>query len=1026
MLLLDEKDNPVDVYRMGVRIFPDGREDKSKSPLSVLRREKRGTRRNLDRYLERREQLLKWLDTEGFLPQTEPERTQLFAQDPLALRVKGLDESLSLGELGRAFIHLAKRRGFKSNRKANTNEKDSIMFDAMHHLEQALIETNSRTVGEYLFNRNYGLGLKEQHLRKALRFRYDASNPEEDRIFPTRAMIEGEFDILWEKQVRYQAALTPERYAALREIIFYQRPLKPVLPGNCTFEPGEHRCAKAHPYFQISRIWQDVNNLQLINVANGEIIDLSLEQKHKLFLKLNQSKEASFSSLRKELFKKEAETYRFNFENETRTKFKGNEVYHAVQSKLKKAWENRSEEQQIQTIELLIGDEKDEQAVQLLQRMGYTEGEIEQLIAIRFPDGYGSLSLLAIRKILPYLQQGYRYDEACTQAGYNHSHSGTGEVFQDGDLPYYGALLKQQVLPLQRKSYDPDSDQYGRINNPTVHIGLNQLRHLLNAMCKRYGAPKQIVVELARDLKMGEQEKIDLKKRQRKNLETNERITLELEKLRVSNNYENRTKFKLWEELNRDPLQRCCIYTGKMINMERLFSPDVQIEHILPKSRTFDDSNSNKTLSYAAANRYKGERSPFEAFGESRDGYQWEDIVARAQNLPNNKRKRFQKNAMELFKEEGDVIARMLNDTRYMSRVALTYVKYVCGEYQAWAVNGMLTARLRKYWGLNSILDENDEKNRTDHRHHAIDAMVIGLTSRSTVKLLAEAIRSENDRYLSRLANPFEGFNVDRLREKVNQIIISYRPDQVKPSELQKRNQTAGALMEETAYGLVKIDEKDSERGIFSVRKDIGSIRFKDIESVKSPEIKKQLIELMNNTASEEEFVEQLKAWAKAQNIKKVRMLVRLNFSTMIKVLDKTGNAYKYYSSDENLCADVYNPRPFDPSSSWKVEIINSYAMHQQNFTPEWKKQFPMAKLVMRLYKNDVVAYTNDEGIRELRRVRKMTRGTVYLREMNVASKEKSIDGIGEIFSGNILFKKHACKAGVDILGRLYDPKAEE
>ena len=221
------------------------------------------------------------------------------------------------------------------------------------------------------------------------------------------------------------------------------------------------------------------------------------------------------------------------------------------------------------------------------------------------------------------------------------------------------------------------------------------------------------------------------------------------------NNGYNRLLLKLWEELNPNkPEDRVCIYSGKPINIEMLFSADVDIDHILPWSRTLDDSQANKLLCIKSANRQKGNRAPTKVT-EWQDRY--DEIQARVARLPKNKRWRFAADAMEKFEKDGGFLARQLTDTQYLSRMAREYLECLypteepnqSGELKkrqhVIVSPGRLTEMLRRNWGLNSLLPDSNlgetaqAKNRKDHRHHAIDAAVVGVTTRSLLQKISNA-----------------------------------------------------------------------------------------------------------------------------------------------------------------------------------------------------------------------------------------------------------------------------------------------
>jgi len=1029
MLELDKQNNPCGIINMGVRIFPDGRDDKSKEPLSVSRRTYRGMRRNLDRYLDRRNRILEFFDRNGFLPQQNPERRQVFLKDPVELRKDALDRQITLSDMARAVIHLAKRRGFKSNRKTD-KESQTAYSEAIKNLE-TLLKENARTLGEYLWMRNSDLPKDKHNTKKPIKFRYEKGLPEEERIFPTRAMVEAEFDLIWDTQAKYNPILSPDLKAELKDILFYQRPLRPQEVGKCTLEPEEKRCLKAFPQFQEARLRQDINHLKLVNSWDNSVRDLAAEERETLFTMLNHKEKVTFKAMRKELLGKGVfEEYRFNFETDTKDKLQGNLTNYAFarEKELAPWWQSLNLETQQKVISIILDESlSDESAQMLLIDLGLKPELAVKALNSHLPNGYGNLSLIALNNILPYLRQGFIYSTACEKAGYSHSGKYNGELFDKGDLPYYGELLKTATLPLGRKamSYDGDADQHGKINNPTVHIALNQLRKIINTLSDRYGAPAEINMELAREVKLGRKQNDEINKIIRKNTQENERIAEELAKLGIDNNSENRLKMKLWEELSEDPVSKCCVYCGKQISQAGLFGPDIHIEHILPKSRTYDDNVSNKTVAHLSCNSEKGERSPYEAFGGKTGKYDWQSICERANKLPANKRWRFQKDAMEQFANEDELLGRMLNDTRYMSRVASEYMQYVTGKL-AIPVNGKLTEVLRRKWGLNQLLGESDIKERADHRHHAIDAFVIAMTDRVMVKRYADSVKRSKDRFLEKLPPPYASFSHDAMQEMINNIKVSFKPDQPNPSTLRGRNQTAGGLVKETAYSYIGPDPDNPKYGIYCVRQDVTSLTPKDIADIKDDTgfVKKRLSALWKSCGDDEkEFKAKLPAWAAQHNIKKVKLMLKANPDTMIPVRYKNGRIYKYYASDENLFADIYDKaKPGKEEPVWDMEIVSSYKAHLPEFKPEWKQKYPWAKLVMRLYKNDMVAFTNAEGKRELRRVRKMTYGIIYLRELNVAKKPKGKEDIGEAFTVNQLKVKNSCKAGVDEIGRFHDP----
>lgn len=1028
MLKLDENNDPAGIINMGVRIFPDGREMKSHEPLAVKRRGYRGQRRNLDRYLERIRALISYLLKNGFLPEDERQRNEVFKINPYHLRAKALDEQLQPAEFARALIHLAKRRGFRSNRKALSDSKTKLS-EAIENLKAQLDETGARTLGEYMWELYQQTPEEKAHLRKPIKFRYEANPDNPNLIFPTREMVLSEFNSIWHAQAGFSDINTEQHRQKIEEIIFYQRPLLPTVKGKCQLLPEYDRAPKAHPLFQEFRIRQDLNNLKGINLFTNETFELSDEQYDTLYKLLSTRAEVKFLAMRKALWGKQHGDFRFNFETDERNKLLGDQTHATLHKKgnedLAPLWDAWPLELKSKVIEIVISDLDDEPARVELTEAGIDPATAARLLELKLPDSYCHLSVEAMQRLLPLMRQRAIYSEACRQAGLDHSGEYNGEIFDAGDLPYYGEVLNRETIALNRKCGDAEADAHGRINNPSVHIALNQLRKVVNAITARYGAPEEIVLELGKDIKLGQEEKARLNKVITQNRKENEKIDALLAEHGLPVNHLNRLKVKLWWELGQDELDRRCVYTGHQIGISDLFTHKVEIDHILPKSRTYEDNNANKILCLAPANRYKGERSPYEAFGQSRDGYDWPAIIARAENLKASKRWKFNSDAMDNFQDEAKILDRMLNDTRYMSRVAMKYMWYVCGNNRVWTITGRHTAMLRGKWGLNSALGEDDSKDRTDHRHHAIDAFVIALTTRGFIKALANNISNSRDRFVSELPPPWPGFSHDDFRAKLNSIAVSYKPDQISADKLSKRNQTGGALVEETAYGYAGPDPDNPKYHLFTVRKAVGELTSKNIKNVVREDLRRDLEDLASRY-SDDDFKAAVKDWAARNNIKKVKLALSMNPSGMVPVRDKSGMAFKYMSSGENLFADIYLSDPTDPTCKWGIEIVSSFHAHQPGFTPQWKKDHPKGKKIMRVFKNDVIALDGPGEERELRRVRKMTYGILYLRELKIAKKEKGKEDIGEQFSANQLQLKRAKKAGIDVIGRVFDPIVKE
>jgi CRISPR-associated endonuclease Csn1 len=621
MIRLDVNNQPCAVIKAGVRIFSDGRNPKDGSSLAVTRREARAMRRRRDRLLKRKARMMRTLIEYGFFPAEKAQRKALETMNPFALRVKGLDEALTPAEFGRALFHINQRRGFKSNRKTDKKDSDSgVLKTAINNLRETLKTENCRTVGEWLNKRNIAGQTVRARYRQNKIIKDDGKTHIDKSydLYIDRAMIEHEFDALWAKQAELNSALFTEAARAdLKDVLLHQRALKPVKPGRCTFMPDEERAPLALPSTQRFRMYQEVNNLRILREGFKEE-PLTLKQRDDLINELERNSKRSFTQIKKMLGV--GGTVQFNFEDPKRQELKGNTTS-AILSKdehFGAAWFKFDEAKQDAVVLQLNKEENVARLIRWLQdETDIDEKRAEAVANVGLPEGYGSLCTLALARILPELRREVvTYDKAAQAAGFDHhsliSALATGEILLE--LPYYGQPLQRHVGFGSNDPQDSDEKRYGRIANPTVHIGLNQVRLVVNALIKRYGHPSEVIVEVARDLKQSKDRRAEENKQQAENQKRNIRLRAEIVAIMCVSEERVKSadiqKMILWEELSFDPADRRCPYSGAQISVTMLLSDEVEIEHILPFSQTLDDSLNNKTVALRQANRMKGNRTP--------------------------------------------------------------------------------------------------------------------------------------------------------------------------------------------------------------------------------------------------------------------------------------------------------------------------------------------------------------------------------------------------------------------------------
>lgn len=228
-----------------------------------------------------------------------------------------------------------------------------------------------------------------------------------------------------------------------------------------------------------------------------------------------------------------------------------------------------------------------------------------------------------------------------------------------------------------------------------------------------------------------------------------------------------------------------------------LFTDQVEIEHILPFSQTLDDSLNNKTVATRQANRIKGNRTPLDAKEDfAQQGWSFEGMLERASLMPKGKRYRFAEDGYQKWlKEDKGFLARALNDTRHLSRVAREYLSLICPQNTR-VIPGQMTAMLRGKFGLNDILGLDGEKNRNDHRHHAVDACVIAVTDQGMLQRFAKASASAREKQLNKLVEtmplPWATYR-EHVGRAIHNIWVSHKPD----------HGYEGAMHNETAWGLM-------------------------------------------------------------------------------------------------------------------------------------------------------------------------------------------------------------------------------
>lgn len=965
----------------GVRIFPDGREPAGKGrvgdSLAVERRLARGARRNRDRRKKRKQQFIQKLADLGLMPQDKAARKALERLDPYGLRAAALDRPLTPHELGRALFHLSERRGYKSNRMTDGDEEKTKTGPKISALRAAM---DDQTLGQFLHQR-----LLEG---KAVRFR-----GEEGDYYADRAMYENEFDAIRKAQQAHHS-LTDGDWDTLRngskaeqfDGLFFQRPLKPVEKGRCEFFVDEYRAYKDLPISQEFRILQEVNNLTYVD-EQGHNIPLTEDQRAQILTLLDQQKSVKFSALRKKL--KLPPDALFNLEGDKRDALKGNATSIDMRNILgSDLWDHMPADRQNDLVqELHDATDNDALIATLITDYQLTADEADELSHHKTASGTTNVSRKFMERINPIMRDerqddgGFLKYDAAVREVYDdngeflhHSQRSVGQLLDQ--LPYYGTVLKGSVIGgrpdlFDKGKVDEIEKHYGKINNPTVHVALNQLRKLVNRLMARFGHPTNIHVELVRELKKTAIARVEESKRQAAFEKANnarrqwfkqefgkEATALDLKKIR------------LWEELGTDMLDRQCPFSGTNISFTMLFNGEAEVEHILPFSRTLDNSSANLTITTRQANRLKGNQTPYEAFGNNHhadQGMVWEEIVERAKNLPRNKRWRFTPDAMDRFNEGDGFIARQLNDNAYIARVTKRYLAHICPDNKIATIPGGLTAIMRSKWHLNDLYGTSRHKERDDHRHHIVDAFTVGLTDRGMLQQVSNLTKRDINAYTHIHLPPLPNSLVHSFAERLQTVIVSYKPD----------HGLNGKMFKETAYGKISPAQHDPDlKGYeYVTRKALISLKETELKAIRNKDLRQQILDWCHEAkANGVKLDKALSDFSKEYGVKRVRLLVSNQSAIEI-----PSAPYKSYAPDSFVFVDIWQLPKGKPGKwrkgehDWKGAFW-SYADipaedRQHNHQPDkWlgtidgEKIHPAAKYIMRLYKNDLVELDTTDG----------------------------------------------------------------
>lgn len=825
LLELDANNNPYKIIDVGSRIFTPGEVEKTGDSRAKERREKRGARRISRRREFRLDRVRNLLYENGYLKgninsnivsEKNEELSIIFDNminnyykeknsNPYKLKVEALDRKLTNEELSIILVHYAKKRGYKSNREEASDNDSGKVLSAIKENEKIMNENNYRTISE--------MYIKDEKFKNKIK-----NSPGDYKISVTNEMYLKEINMVLNSQIKF-GLITDDFKNQYLEIYNSRRSyakgpggnspyggdLIERMTGKCNFD-GKPRAPKRAPsselYVSLTKLVnlkykkEDNEYTRLTNEEIKEIIekakdkkiitykdlakeldgniefkDLLLSKKEygkvieELKKKLNISKEESINisnlnSNDRELFNT---LYNEKLLSKTLIELKG---YHALKDSIIKAYSNDIWKKFKDNIELLdelalycTNYKINEDILNKIKESENIENIFEDIHFIELLPNFKDHLMLStdlIKKLIPLMLEGNTYDKAMNILGYNHS-----DINGDKEK-------KDLLVPI----YVDDT-----ITNQRVIRSLTQTRKVINSIIKKYGMPKIINIETARELAKSRKERNEIAKNNVEKQTENEKIKNQLVELGlfVSTDKISSTdllKYKLWKEQN-----EFCGYSMKKISIEDLFGNNiVQIDHILPYSRTYNDNYLNKTLVYTKENQEKGNRTPYEWFGKTQ---KWDEYEAYINNLTISQKKKDNYLLKKLdFDTEREMRDQNLNDTKYISKELSSLIKAYLNVEKVNMYPGAITSKLRARWGFNRLthsyisktyrlpedMKKDINKDRDNHLHHAMDALVIASITPSLQQKIT--LYEKFSRYIDGLTKKtIENLNIENGKE---------------------------------------------------------------------------------------------------------------------------------------------------------------------------------------------------------------------------------------------------------------------
>lgn len=797
------------IIKSGVRIFTIAENPKTGESLALPRRLSRGSRKVLKRKAQRIKAIKKLfinylnLSEEEFFSKDSIYNSKDKKIDVWQLRDKALKRILTDIEFARVLTHIAKRRGYKSNRKVDElgNSEGKKVLSAIEKNKELL--NGYSTIGQAIYQTT-----KATHKRRNKKDNYS--------LCISRDMLKKEIDTIFDRQKELGNQSVNETFKKeYLKLFLKQKDFASVedMVGYCTLEGcGEKRAPKASysagEFITLTKLINtkivdsEGKERSLSNVELEKAIELCKQSEQPTYIKLKEYIGLDYSEYFKGVEFYEVDKRTGEITNKATKFISGFTGFHKLRGKVEKVlskthWQNISiNKELLDDISKIFSyhksDDKINEELQKLSFNPFSEDEkqivIQTLIENISFDKFLNISLKAINKLLVYMRDGKRYDEALAFVGYKKE-----------------LQKKEKFLRVLNK------DEQLELTNPVVKRALSQSRKVINALIRRYGQFDKIHIELTRDIKKSHQDRNKIKKAQDEyQVEKKGIVEHFIQSYGKEPKGNELLKFRLWKEQD-----GYCAYSGYKgqegyIQPERILEHGyVEIDHILPFSRSLEDGMFNKVLCLAKENQDKKNRTPYEYFSDMRrDWSEYEVFIKNMKNIKKAKRNRllkknFDENSEKEFRD------RNANDTAFMARFIKNFIEDNLellseDKLKVLTRNGMLTNILRHHWQVGN-------KSRDNHLHHAVDAIIIAFATQSEVQRLS-TLSAKKDGFIYEKSEkksrqldfipPLENFR-DEVQKSLDDIFVSFAP----------RRGVTGAAHKETIYS----KNMEKQKGIFEV-----------------------------------------------------------------------------------------------------------------------------------------------------------------------------------------------------------------